>query len=397
MSTEATVRARRAWPIGHSERGISLIELLVGIAIGLLSILAVFQTLAVWNRHTQTTASGSEAQSAGTLAMFDIERDIKQAGLGFGTAASAVLGCNVAANDTATARAFTFPMAPVVIAANATPGAPDQISVLYGNSSFFVSAQPFTSSTVASKQLVRRNGFQPGDLALVADGAGSCALVEITGNANPDGVTVNHGIGAYTSVYQAASAASTIARFNTPAGTGASFPSGGTMYSMGPQPTYSTWLAASGANSASMLRTELIFGGAPLDVADGVINLKAEYGYDADGNGQISDAEWTAILPVPADMTLVLAVRVGVLVRSGQFEHSKDPSTGVPSATTTAAPTWADGSAAHTFLMTNVDGTADAFTGAGVNTLDPNNWRFYRYRVYERVIPLRNMLWGTLP
>ena len=26
----------------------------------------------------------------------------------------------------------------------------------------------------------------------------------------------------------------------------------------------------------------------------------------------------------------------------------------------------------------------------------PNNWRFYRYRVYERVIPLRNVLWGIL-
>jgi len=27
---------------------------------------------------------------------------------------------------------------------------------------------------------------------------------------------------------------------------------------------------------------------------------------------------------------------------------------------------------------------------------DPaNNWRNYRYRVYENVIPLRNMLWGT--
>jgi type IV pilus assembly protein PilW len=24
----------------------------------------------------------------------------------------------------------------------------------------------------------------------------------------------------------------------------------------------------------------------------------------------------------------------------------------------------------------------------------PNYWRCYRYRVYETVIPLRNMLWG---
>ena len=38
--------------------------------------------------------------------------------------------------------------------------------------------------------------------------------------------------------------------------------------------------------------------------------------------------------------------------------------------------------------MTNLDGTADTNPGT------PNDWRRYRYRVYETVIPLRNMLWG---
>ena len=42
--------------------------------------------------------------------------------------------------------------------------------------------------------------------------------------------------------------------------------------------------------------------------------------------------------------------------------------------------------------MTNLNSDADSFDDL---TADPNNWRFYRYRVYERVIPLRNMLWGT--
>ena len=28
---------------------------------------------------------------------------------------------------------------------------------------------------------------------------------------------------------------------------------------------------------------------------------------------------------------------------------------------------------------------------------DPNNWRYYRYRVYERTVPVRNMVWGTAP
>ena len=42
--------------------------------------------------------------------------------------------------------------------------------------------------------------------------------------------------------------------------------------------------------------------------------------------------------------------------------------------------------------MTSVNGDDDTYDDA---TADPNNWRYYRYKVYERVIPLRNILWGT--
>ena len=41
--------------------------------------------------------------------------------------------------------------------------------------------------------------------------------------------------------------------------------------------------------------------------------------------------------------------------------------------------------------MTDLNGTTDT------NPNDANNWRHYRYRVFERVIPLRNVIWGTAP
>ena len=64
-------------------RGLSLVEILVGVAIGLIGIVAIFQAVAVWSKHTATTTSGGDAQVAGTLALFNIERDLKQAGHGF--------------------------------------------------------------------------------------------------------------------------------------------------------------------------------------------------------------------------------------------------------------------------------------------------------------------------
>jgi type IV pilus assembly protein PilW len=39
--------------------------------------------------------------------------------------------------------------------------------------------------------------------------------------------------------------------------------------------------------------------------------------------------------------------------------------------------------------MTNVDGSADSDPAN-----DPNNWRHYRYNVFEAVVPLRNVIIG---
>jgi type IV pilus assembly protein PilW len=285
---------------------------------------------------------------------------------------------------------------PVTITAGVPAGAPDQIDVLYGDSSFYVSQDPLQGATATAKTLRRRNGFRPGDLAVVAGnpgagfGSATCALVEITGAANPDNKTLDHGIANYTSVY---TGPNKVVRYNTVAGVGAGF-TGGMMYSLGPNPQQARWQITTRPNGISALsRTELIFNTPQLDVAENVINLKALYGVDADNNLRITDVpnEWTPV--APADFTQVLAIRVAVLVRSRQFERSADGSAAAPTGITPNQPTYFNGTA---FVMTNLDGTPDAFGGAP-NTPDPNNWRFYRYRVYEKVIPLRNMIWGTSP
>ena len=366
--------------------GFSLIELMVGVAIGLIGILVMFQMFALWDSHTRSTTAGGDAQVSGTLAMFNMERDVKAAGFGFGAASSPFMGCNVQANDVSPPRAFNFPLRPVTITVGAG-GAPDQISILYGNSSFFESQEVLESSTGSTKTMRRRGGFRPGDLAVVAGdptgvpGAATCVLVEITDTSSPDNKTVGHAAGSYSSYYSATASGP---RFNTGAGAGAAF-TGGSVYSLGPFPQLNTWRVAGGK---VLTRDDVIHGTPAFEVAEGVINLKAQYGIDADANGQITAAEWTTVAPV--DWTRVLAVRAAILVRSNQFERRADPNAGAPTGVTPVAPAWAGGA----FVMTNVDGTADSFT---INQSDPNNWRYYRYRVYEKVIPLRNMIWGTAP
>lgn len=382
-------------------RGMTLIEIMVGVAIGLIGIVAIFQAVAVWTKHSQTTSSGGDAQVAGTLALFNIERDLKQAGHGFGKAQSAVMGCPISVTDSGPpARpTFTVGLRPVDIAASAG-GAPDTISVLYGDSAFYVDESLVTAASATGKTLQRRGGFKNGDLAVFAVNAGAsaatatCQLIEITDDTDPDGFTVHHTASPYTSFY---AAGLVTPRFNTPASAPGALT--GTLYNLGPQPVLNTW---SIVGNRVLTRTEAlqVVASPPTQIAEGVINLKAEFGYDTNGNGQIDDspgnAEWLTALPLGADWRRVLAIRVAVLVRSRQFERSVDPASSAawPVTPTASNPYYFGDPVNRKFKMTDVNGGPnDSF---GNTDADPNNWRYYRYRVYERVIPLRNMLWGTL-
>lgn len=364
-----------------AQRGFSLVEIIVAVAIALIGIVVIFQVLAVWEERKRTTSSGSDAQVAGTIAMYNLDRDIRQGGFGFGL--SSYMGCTVQAYDTSRGTpAFTFSLYPVQIVDGAS-GAPDEIRVLYGTSTTFSANQTFTTSTATSKKAAVRAGFNKGDLVIVAgNGTGSaanCHLVEISGNTNADGLTLDHASGAYTNYLSQA----VTARYNDPAGTAGTYTNGG-LHNLGPgnltagstasQPRWNIWQLRT--NNTLSWSDALHDSATWFDIAEGIVNLQAQYGVDANNDNMIASTEWT--ITTPTDWTKVRAIRVGLLARSQQYDKL---------AVTATAPSWAGGA----FTMTNVDGTADTTPG------DANDWRHYRYRVYEKIIPLRNLIWGTAP
>ncbi|RZL86640.1 MAG: hypothetical protein EOP76_19985, partial [Variovorax sp.] len=177
------------------QRGISLIEMLVGLVIGIVCVLIILQVLSIWEARKRTTSSGNDAQISGTLGLYTIDRDLRLGGYGFGVAAADVMGCSVNAYNSARSPAvFQFNLQPVTITKGADDG-PDEIRALYGNSAFFVSSQPLTASDAETKTLKSREGFQPGDRLLVTGNSGTgvaCALVEVTGLALADTTTLEH-------------------------------------------------------------------------------------------------------------------------------------------------------------------------------------------------------------
>lgn len=344
--------------------GFSLIELMVGVAIALIGIVIMFQVMENAESRKRTTAAGSDAQIAGSIAMHNLERDVRLGGNGFGS--STALGCIINAYDTVRGGAFTFPMVPIQIVDGAA-GAPDQIIVLYGNAATAATAFNFDQSTATSKKMAStstRAGLRRGDLAFIT--GTSCGMVEITDNTNVDQLTINHASGGYTNALNVAATA----RFNAPGGF--TIPSG-QLFSLGEntRPRRNIWQIA---NGRMLTVTDDLHLTAAMEVGEGIIDLQAEYGLDTDGDFQADT--WQAA--DPASWTQVIAIRVALLARSQQYEKAR---------VTTTAPTWAAGA----FVMTNLDGTADS------NPDDPNDWRHYRYRVYQTTIPLRNMIWGTTP
>jgi len=360
------------------ERGLSLVEILVGVLIGMIGIVVIFQVLAVAEAQKRNTTHGADAQSSGAIGLFAMQEDVQLGGYGLGMAGDQQIGCMVDAyNNDAPVKDVDFALVPVEIVQGAG-GAPDQIRVLYGNSPLFVATRTFTASTGTTKTMdsAGRAGFAIGDkVVFVAEGAApTCMLQQITDRPAGDLLRVDHAQGG-NPVNQGSVAASFGA-------------SSGFAYNLGAAPRRNVW----SISNRRLVVADATFGvGTVIDMSDGIVDLQAEYGVDANGNNFIEDSEWTTATPAGLAWRNLRAIRVALLARSDQWDRTA----------CSPNPQWTSGAggvlALSNFVMTSADGTADGFAGCTENPPSPNNWRRYRYSVYETVIPLRNMIWGTAP
>ena len=75
-------RLRSARRSASRQRGISLIELMVGVVIGLIAILVIYQTFAVAEGVKRQTISAGDAQRTGLVAMYLLGSELGNAGSG---------------------------------------------------------------------------------------------------------------------------------------------------------------------------------------------------------------------------------------------------------------------------------------------------------------------------
>lgn len=393
-------------PPFRRSRGFSIVEIMVGLFVGMLALVAVMAVYTGFEGQKRSTTSGSDAQSNGALGLYTLERDARQAGMGFSNIAA--LGCKVRAyNKNRTPDTFSFAaLAPIVINPKDASGTlifpagdanTDVIQITFGDSTGLTTGVSFTQPAPGSanyKVNTSRAGFTVGELVIAAQpGSGlDCSLAQVTelpasgpglcSSAGAGGTdVVVHNSGMYKDPKSSPPCSTTPSVWNKPSGLGVDYGTG-ILFDLGAMPTSVVYAVRNGNLTACNYLTTGCEDPAKANdptvwvpIYTNIVSLRAQYGRDTASPMDGSADTFDQTTPTTAcDWARVSAVRIAMVARSIQYEKGE---------VTTAAPKWAgetDPTPSSAALLTiDLSGFAD--------------WKHYRYKTFESVVPLRNIIW----
>lgn len=389
--------------------GFSLVELMVGIAIAMIIFLVISHVFSTFEAQKRVTVTGTDTQSAGMMGVAEFEQSIKSAGAGIVTGGTnGTFSCPPATGathsifgavktysyyrkagppvtETSPVKGFDTLLAPVFIT-DGGPTSSDQIDMRLGNAvggaiATYLMAELKPSSDRIS--LRRGTGFLDGAVVLIV-GGGNCMVAEIIGPVSPDDRKTLYITPAPSGNTWNPDAAYKVSH------SWPSFPAVETsVYSPGGI-TYRSYLVN---GSKQLIARDQARGAAALDnpLITDVVSLQAQYGVS---NGPCTGATtnetsvtaWCEPTNTWANLDLekiqrIQAIRIAVVVRSPKLETTDVTAPCVNNAGTNNGPCAWDDTAAD--KAPKIDLSADP------------NWRKYRYRVFQTIVPLRNMMWTT--
>lgn len=352
------------------QTGVSLIELMVGLVIGLLATLVIMQVFSVFEGQKRTTSGSADAQTNGSIAMMNIQRSVQMAGYGLSMpmadTENSSLKCTPFANfqlDPADPTS-TINLFPIEIQ-DGGGNANDTIVARYSTSAkgaVPVEITQVTGNTLNVKNVIgcgaemttaAYNALYPAErpnIVLITRGT-TCGMAfinqqPIQGAIGTDSTIV---ISAAPDVFTAA---------------GTPIKAEDKLTCMG---NWASHTFSVDSNANELLRNQQA-------IISGVVGLQAQYGVSAsatDNNvNNWVDATGIWANPSVANRNRIKAIRFSVVLRNGLRERD---------IVTTAAPqAWVNSGTATTAI--NVSALPD--------------WQNYRYRVFSTTVPLRNMLWS---
>jgi len=424
---------------------------MVGITVGLVTVLIITQTMSLFQGGRNTIVGGTSAQENGLFAMQIAATDIRSTGAGYYSTAttnaaslqsctnvcsfygSGTGGCSNGDSPTGgspmasvSGNAYTgasyhlkTPLFPVIIedrpsgVTAAIPYGAGSDILTVRSASRFIGAIPTPlrgsadMSASANLTVHRTFGFTAGDLALIADGDGNCTVFEVTG-INANDVT----LGRTTSSFNPAS-------FVWPdpgvGGKGKTFndSSNAMVYNLGSNTTGTNAqgvttpgvveareYSISGNGTTMQLRQygAVAPGTTPLSMADGIVALRAQYGVAADATtptvttwvGTDSGSAWTSTW-APGSLTQANARRIRAIrilvVARAGNREATEVTAACGSVGFTSGPCPSGGA-------NETDLTLPAINLSGLQWATADEWKHYRYKTYLTVVPIRNILWN---
>ncbi|SDH10116.1 PilW family protein [Propionivibrio dicarboxylicus] len=370
-----------------AQQGVSLVELMVGVTIGLITALLMAQFALFYDAQKKGNSGSAEAQSSGAIAMYSLETDIRLGG--YGLAALDAFYCTLQSSRSFNGRRYM----PVMIIPDGTaagaatnplgipPGdaGSDIIAVMYGNTIATPEGVPISGVSGTTTYSFGKNvtGFNLGDFVLVAQAGQNCTVGQITAVANPS-ITVDQASTGATY------AANTTNVFNLGAG-------GMVMrvYAIrsGNLTVCDFW--TTNCADASRVSDTTVW----VPIASNIVGLRAQYGWDTTATPDMHvDAYCRSHLTVAAptcpspdagatvpsiacDWTRIATLRVALVSRSAEIARD---GANVSPATITLWPS----------VVANVSGVP--LTAGPVFTVPSQR---YRYKVFETIVPVRNVVW----
>jgi type IV pilus assembly protein PilW len=368
------------------QRGFTLIELLVGMFVGMLAVLIISQVFLTAEGQKRTTTGGADAQVNGALALFTIQREVEQAGYGLISSPQAI-GCAISARYGGVAPAgFATTLAPVFItpqASRPTGSVGDSIRMLASSKlTFSVPTRVVPPNYTPGRtefNVGAAVGFAQNDLALVAtDASQPCEVFQVTGAPTDTALPRQSN-----------------ATWNSASTPSATYGDGAVMINLGTLVDNRYEI-----NNRVLQISSFDFSNPATritrDVQPDIVQLRAFYGRDTSATPDGVVDVYDTTTPTTNDGWLrVLSVRVIAVARSSTYEKKETRLDGTDVFVTAANPVWPVGATPSvTGAATCASGVGSCLeldVGAGAAGDVPA--KHYRYKVFDTVIPLRNMLW----
>jgi type IV pilus assembly protein PilW len=339
------------------QRGMSLIEVMISIVIGMLLVLVIYQVYEVSEGQKRAITAGSDAQQNASYGAYILGRELSVAGNGIASMAASLDTC-----------ALLRPI-PVVIEAGATASDPDTITVLYGGSSSLSTPVQFKQTATTAQPYVVAGpvAFSANDVIAAVQGS-NCTLSTV----NAGGVAVD-----------AVTGFATLTHTPVPGSPGATYNAvNAALVNLGPVAAMGR-IAYTVDTTGHVLRAQnrLPADGPVVPLVNDVVNVKAQYGLDTDNDGAIdvwqpaTSGVWLAanLATQPlATLKQIRAVRIAIVTRSPQCDLD---------ATT------------HQCIDLT-PGPLDLLDGTVTMNLSADEKK-YRYKVLETIVPLRNAMWNS--